>query len=96
MSTTVRKWNYGHYSSDNYGGHSTAVQIGNLVLYFSYDTVVAFKEDGHLMRVCENVWTVTTGKHLNWLEEDKKQRIPFKQFQTDLEHALGVRNLVVS
>lgn len=95
MTTTVRKWSYGHYESDNYGGHSMAVQIGNLTLYFSYDTVVAFQEEGHCLRVCENVWSVTTGKHLGWLQPDKKQRIPFDQFKTDLEHALGIRNLAV-
>lgn len=34
----VRKWNYGEYSSDNYGAHSTAISLGDRTLYFSYNT----------------------------------------------------------
>lgn len=37
----VKKWNYGNYSSDNYGANSMAIQMGNRTVYYSYDTVIA-------------------------------------------------------
>lgn len=93
METAIRKWNYGHYKSDNYGGHSMAIQVGTLTLYFSYDTVVAYKEAGQLMRVSENIWTVTTGKHLNWLEPDKQLRLANDLFTFELCDVLKAHNL---
>jgi hypothetical protein len=61
----IRKWNYMNgYSSNNYGAHSIAISLGNLTVWFSYDTIVAFM-DGHGKVVSENVWGPTTGKHLN-------------------------------
>ena len=95
IMTTVRKWNYGDYKSDNYGGHSMAIQIGTLYLYFSYDTVVAFEAPMFGFRCCENVWTVTTGKHLNWLEPDKSKRIPSEQIDKELASVLKKHKLSV-
>jgi len=95
MTTAIRKWNYGHYKSDNYGGHSMAVSIGTLTLYFSYDTVIAFAELGHSLRCCENVWTVTTGKHLNWISS-KDMRLPHERFESELENVLAEHHLSVS
>lgn len=95
-TTAIRKWNYGHYKSDNYGGHSMAVQVGSLTLYFSYDTVIAFREAGHSLRVCENAWSTTTGKHLNWLDGgNKADRLPFNRFQSELENVLAEHKLSV-
>ena len=76
-------WNYGNYSSDNYGAHSLAVRMGGLTVYFSYKTPIAYETLGDL--VCsENYWSSTTGKHLNWIQPDKKQRIPNDVFNTQL------------
>ena len=96
QTTAVRKWNYGHYQSDNYGAHSLAVDIGTVTFYFSYDTVIGFHEAGHTRKVSENVWTVTTGKHLNWVEPVKSRRLPHDIFQKELDDCLARHNLKVS
>jgi hypothetical protein len=91
--TNIRKWNYGQYTSDNYGAHTQAIQIGKLTLYFSYDTVVAFRHPSHGFVVSHNVWSVTTGRHLNWLEPDKKRRVPYEEFKKLLDEVLKEHNL---
>ena len=85
MFDTVKKWNYGNYSSNNYGYHSMAFRdnFGNSY-FFSYDTLVAFTdEDGLCIR--ENVWGSTTGKHLNWIDRDKSIRVDSKTFEDRLQ-----------
>ena len=81
----VNKWNYGKYSSDNYGSHSLAFNDKfNNTYYFSYDTLVAFTgNDGLVIR--ENVWGNTTGKHLNWINKDKSIRVDKDTFNKKLE-----------
>lgn len=44
-------------------------------LYFSYETVVAFSSSEAGLVISENIWGNTTGKHLNWLNDDKSVRI---------------------
>ncbi|RKZ28456.1 hypothetical protein DRQ26_01030 [bacterium] len=89
----IKIWNYGNYSNSNYGS-SRAVKIGKLTLYFSYDTIVAFEEEYEGIKVCENVFSVTTGKHLNWLEPDKKKRLPYDAFKKELEKTLKKYKLI--
>ena len=81
--------NYGEYKSDNYGYHTIALDFGEITLYFSYQTIIAFAHRKIGFKVCENVWTSTTGKHLNWLESDKKRRIPRTEFKRLLSKALN-------
>lgn len=90
----VSKWNYSNYSSGNYGAHTIAVSVGRLTLFFSYNTVVAFK-DGFNFVISENVWSRTTGKHLNWIDDDKSQRIPHFEFEKKLEEVLKRHDLIV-
>lgn len=47
MMNVVRFWNYGDYSSSNYGAHALAFADtkGN-TFWFSYDTVIAFNAGG--------------------------------------------------
>ena len=92
----ISKRNYGDYSSNNYGAHTQQVDIGNLRLWFSYDTVVAFHDnDGR--KVCENCWQQTTGKHLNWIDGgDKKSRLPYDEFNELLNEALARHELIIS
>lgn len=92
----ISKRNYGNYSSDNYGAHSLEVNIGNLTLYFSYDTVIAFStyETGRV--VSQNDWGTTTGKHLNWIDGgNKARRLPREQFEAQLAEVLKKHNLTV-
>lgn len=89
----VRKWNYGDYSSDNYGAHSTAVQMGKRTVYYSYDTVVSFRGENskgeYFNCTCQNMWGKTTGKHLNWIDGgDKKSRLHPEEFQKQLKRFL--------
>ena len=81
----VKKWNYGNYSSDNYGTHSMAFTDNfDNDYYFSYDTLIAFRGDEGLI-IRENVWGSTTGKHLNWIDRDKLIRVDSKTFEDRLQ-----------
>lgn len=89
---TIRS--YGDYASSNYGAHSLEVTVGSLTVYFSYKTPVAFHtpQDG---TVCsKNVWSVTTGKHLNWIQPEKSKRLDHTVFAQRFAQALARYNLV--
>lgn len=74
--------NYGNYKSDNYGAHTLRFDVGPYTFWYSYKTLVAFRAPGHPRVVCENIWTVTTGKHLNMIDNgDKKSRVDYDTFQ---------------
>jgi len=94
-----RKWNYGDYSSDNYGAHTIAVEIPptrkgkhGITLYFSYNTIVAFRgfidNNNYGLFVAKNVWGSTTGKHLNYICRDKSDRLDYGTFTKLYERAL--------
>ena len=85
---------YGNYRSDNYGAHCLKFYVGNMVVYFSYRTPVAFATSGHPRVVRENEWGPTTGKHLNWIDGgDKKNRIPGVEFEALLNKAVELGGL---
>ena len=80
--------NYGEYSSDNYGSHTLKVSFpNNFALFYSYDTIIAFSDREGFV-ISENNWGTTTGKHLNFLERDKKARLPRKEFELKLQEML--------
>ena len=54
-----------------------------LALYFSYETIIAYRY-GNQLQVCENVWSRTTGEHLNYLNPIEKKRLPFEVFNSKL------------
>ena len=62
------------------GPNQTLVTVGDVDLYFSYETCVAFRAPGLFLVVCENVWSTTTGKLLNELRPDKKRRTGHDEF----------------
>jgi hypothetical protein len=91
----IRKSVYGNYSGGNYGAHCLRVDIGSVVVYFSYDTVVAIgdmNEPGPL-HVSENCWSTTTGKHLNAIDggdrDAKKRRLPRADFEKRVSEILS-------
>lgn len=88
----VRIGTYGDYSSKNYGANTVYVSIGSLTLYFSYETCIAFETPGNL-RVSENVWSNTTGKHLNMIDRGRVERMDRDVFERELEKVLGERGL---
>ena len=88
----VKKWNYGEYSNDNYGANTIAIKLGDRTVYYSYNTVVAFNGKNSLGEefdcISENIWGPTTGKHLNFINPNKKLRIPRKEFENKLQEFL--------
>jgi hypothetical protein len=73
--------------------NSAVLDIGTLRLYFSYQTVIAF-HDGDGLKVSENLWSTTTGKHLNAIDDgDKKNRLPRDTFENALKAALTAHGL---
>ena len=62
-------------------GKFTRVDIGPLVVWYSYATMVAFQVDGQDKVVSENRWGVTTGKHLNAIDREKSKRVNQKEFE---------------
>ena len=64
----------------------TAVELDDLTIYFSYETPVAFETNDDLV-LAENVWSQTTGKHLNMLDIDKRKRLPIHEFAQRLQAA---------
>lgn len=80
--------NYGHYESDNYGAHTLLVDLGEIEFYYSYKTIVAYQDVQDGLVVSENVWGVTTGKHLNWINDNKKHRVKNQEFEEMLKLAI--------
>lgn len=79
---------YGQYSNDNYGAHCLRVTFGDLTLFYSYNTIIAF-DNGNERFVRDNDWGPTTGKHLNWIDGGAKgYRIPGYQFENRLAEEL--------
>jgi len=56
--------------------------------HFSYETCIAFQRPGETLRVCENVWSNTTGHHLSKLDGgSRKTRIKATNFGNMLDNA---------
>jgi len=88
---------YGKYSSDNYGVNALRLDIGDISLWFSYKTVIAFRDgfNGEIV-VSENKWSVVTGKHLNFIDGgNKKSRLNRIEFESKLSEMLARHNINV-
>ena len=72
---------------------SRVVHIGNLDLYFSYETVIAFRSERTGFVIRQNDWSMTTGKHLNAINSDHSIRISSVDFERELEDCLDFYNL---
>lgn len=58
------------------------VFTGNIVIWFSYQTPVAFRFPGGRLVVRRNDWGPTTGKHLNAIDNgDHKRRVNKDTFE---------------
>lgn len=85
----VSMGNTGHRNTQSHW-----VELGGLTLYFSYRTVVAFRTSETGLVVSENVWSTTTGRHLNEIDDgDKKSRLPHAEFEQRLNEVLARHNL---
>lgn len=57
------------------------VRVGDMDLWFSYETCIAFHGPEGDLVVHENVWGPTTGKHLNYIDDGKNnRRVPSEVF----------------
>lgn len=72
----------------------TEVTMGEVTVWFSYSTPVAFMAPGYGKVVRENVWGQTTGKHLNYVDGgNKSARVSEEAFAVRLDDALAGREV---
>lgn len=89
-ATTPHYFNYGRYSSDNYGAHTLCfINPNNDRFWFSYDTLVAFHINGEF-HIIKNYWGNTTGKHLNWIDSDHSIREDEETFNANFRRLTEV------
>ena len=67
----------------------TRVYTGSLTIWFSYETPIAFQSFGQIF-IRENDWGPTTGKHLNYINTDKKRRLCSLEFERLLNHNVNL------
>lgn len=69
-----------------------AVTVGPLELWFSYQTIIAFRDARQAQRgarVIRNYWSTTTGGHLNHIDNgNKATRLDASDFELELGQAL--------
>lgn len=89
MSKLPKISSYGEYDSSNYGAHTLVMDLGDLEIFYSYKTIVAYQDiqDGLVCSV--NQWSTTTGKHLNWIQSDKSKRVSPELFDSMLADAIA-------
>lgn len=64
--------------------------IGDLTLWFSYKTCVAFMAPGRGRVVRKNQWGPTTGRHLNWIDAGTvRPRVDGATFERELADVLA-------
>lgn len=80
-----------NYCEDS--GNNTLVTIGDLNLYFSYETLIAFRIENDLV-IRKNDWSIQTGKHLNSINPDKSIRIDGSEFEEQLKAVLESHELI--
>lgn len=74
----------------------TIVRVGSLALAFSYTTVVGYAHGWSGWVLPENVWSSTTGRHLNWLDDDHSKRLPYSEWEARLNDVLDDNEATVS
>lgn len=82
---------YGNYSSANYGVNALVFSMGDVDVYFSYKTPVAFRHPTTGLVVRMNEWGPTTGKHLNAIDGGngaKAKRINGAEFEARLRRLM--------
>lgn len=66
----------------------TKINVGTVTVWFSYDIPIAFRASGERV-VRENIWSTTTGKHLNAIDggtkEAKARRVSSDEFDRALD-----------
>ena len=71
-----------------YGGYGHSIKIGNIKLYLSGSTVVAFSDEFNGLVISENMWGQCSGYHLNCIDYNHDKRIPYPEFRLKLINSL--------
>lgn len=71
------------------GKQGKELVLGDVTIYFSYSTPVAYFSPDEGFVISENVWSVTTGGHLNAINSDKDIRISNTLFKEKLDQLVG-------
>ena len=87
LENYVSVGSYGKYDNQNYGAHTMCVEVGDMTVYFSYQTPVAFRAPGYGLMKSENVWSRTTGKHLRMIGSGNE--IPNPEWEKMYQKALS-------
>lgn len=65
------------------------VSLGNLDIFFSYNTAVAFENNQGDLVVTQNQWSRTTGSHLTLIDKGAvEDRIPYEEFKKALKREI--------
>ena len=63
--------------------------LGDLEIWYSYETPIAFRGRDMVLVARENAWGNTTGKHMNQIPgNEKKNRISGEEFEEQLNNRL--------
>jgi hypothetical protein len=68
------------FALESVGPNCQKITLGSLVMGFSYETIVMFSTPATGTVVCENIWSRTTGKHINMLAGAQTSRTPYDEF----------------
>ena len=81
------------------GTNAVCVSIGQIDLYFSYKTVIAFRAPGFGLVISKSHWGPTTGRHLNAISrESEHPRLSpdeFKKTLLDMMASFGLTDVGV-
>ncbi len=84
------------FDYDRRGNRSKGVSIGDLIFYFSYETLVGFFSPRTGTIVMKNYWSATTGHHLNSIDGgDKKRRLSDDEFDKQVNQELEKIDLLL-
>jgi len=72
------------YYMPNESGNAIRVSVCGIVFYFSYSIVVAYYTHATGLVASHNVWSRTTGKHLNFICSDHSDRTDYDTFAKGL------------
>jgi hypothetical protein len=82
----------GHYAYGRTGrpkSNAMVVTVGDLTVWFSYYTPIAFRKGNAPVVARQNEWGPTTGRHLKSLGVARNRRLPAKEFESALQAAGG-------
>lgn len=69
------------------------LKLPSLSIWFSYETPIAYMKPlgnhAYDIQITKNIWSTTTGKHLNIIDRDKTKRIENSEFNERLQKAVN-------